>query len=421
MSVAARRARLGIGHALAWVAYGLAAGALTTDALGRDSAPLALALGAACAVAAAALGLDMLGIGLRAIGAGDGGARRSRGRDTPVLAPNAPRTLQIVAAIVATAALAVAGALALLDQPPHLAVCGALGFAAGAHTTAMRAQVAADPPLAPRVRPAPTLLAAAVGVALVAALALLPVLGATTATASRDGTTIVAVPAAAASLGMGIALIAAAVLQLIVIGLAAAPSRAQQAPSAAGAAEAQPAARATGAQPGRLALLAIAAAGLTALAALRPALSAIGTDDPQPAGPLALTLAIGALLGPPLAMLADRSAARAAAILATVGGVAALAAPIARSGALDWVAAAVLGVALAASVALIEHARRTGVRLANGAAALVLLAGATGAGIAALLLLQAVPLPDVVLGAALACLLASIGAWAPGPARQPVS
>ncbi|WP_206447555.1 hypothetical protein [Agrococcus sp. KRD186] len=445
-----RRARLGIGHALAWVAFGLAAAALVTDALGRDRAPLALALGAACALAAAALGIDMLGIGLRAIGAGDDSARRSRGRDASVLAPDAPRTLQIVAALVATAALAVAGALALLDQPPHLAVCGALGFAAGAHIAAMRARVAAHPALAPRVRPAPTLLAAAAGVALAA---LVPALGA----AAGLGP----VPASAT----GIALIAAAVLQLIVMALAAAATPAvdradgpvadrgthsggrgsedgpvadrgtrsegssnlervrgaQAAPHAPQAAPhgwpptrtAQPAR----VSPALLALLAIAAAGLAALAALRPALSAIGADHPQPAGPIALTLALGALLGPPLAMLAERSGGRTAAILATVGGAAALVAPIARPGVLDWVAAALLGVALAASVALAELARRADQRLATGATALLLLAGAAGAGLAALLL-QAVPLPDVVLGAALACLVAGVGVWAPHSASM---
>ncbi|WP_318279158.1 hypothetical protein, partial [Agrococcus baldri] len=57
MSPATRRARLGIGHALAWVAFGLAAAALMTDAVARAGAPLALALGTACAVAAAAVGI----------------------------------------------------------------------------------------------------------------------------------------------------------------------------------------------------------------------------------------------------------------------------------------------------------------------------------------------------------------------------
>ncbi|MCH1882044.1 hypothetical protein [Agrococcus sp. ARC_14] len=377
--MAARRARLGIGHALAWIAYGLVAAAVMTDAVARDSAALTLALGATCAVAAAAIGL---------------------------LAPVriAPRALLIAAAGVAAAAAAVAGALALLDQPPHPAIAAALGLAAGVHTAAIRDAVVADHLLGLWVRPAPTLLAAAAGVALVA--------------------TIVAVPGS--SLLPAIALVVAAGLQLVALGLVVASGRAPADPVGSSAsalpesADREAAPSAAMAPPPLLALLAIAAAGAVAIVALRPGLSAIGTDEPQPAGPLALTLALGALLGPPLAVLAGRSGGSAATVLATVGGGAALIAPIARPGVLDLVAAAVLGVALAASIALAELARRSGVRLARGATALIVLAGAAGAGVAALLL-AAVPLPDVVLCAALACLVAGVGVWAPGmAARQPV-
>ncbi|SFS08110.1 hypothetical protein SAMN04487783_1051 [Agrococcus baldri] len=383
--MATRRARLGSGHALAWVAHGLAAAALVTDALGRERAPLALAFGAACALAAAALAIAVLG----AVSARAG---------------TAPRALLLAAATVAAIAAAGAAALALLDQPPHLAVAAALGLAAGVQIAGVRAQVAADPVLAPRVRPAPTLLAAAAGVALVA------------------------VAAASSALGVSIALIAAALLQLVIAALATAsnpPSDRVDGPVPDQgtrhnrSSDLEGVRAAETAQPALLALLAIAAAGLTALAALRPALSAIGADHPQPAGPIALTLALGALLGPPLAMLAERAGGRSAAVLATVGGAAALAAPIARPGVLDWVAAVVLGVALAASVALAELARRAGHRVATGATALLLLAGAAGASLAALLL-HAVPLPDVVLGAALACLVAAVGVWAPSAAREPV-
>ncbi|RWR18254.1 hypothetical protein D8Y24_11605, partial [Agrococcus lahaulensis] len=146
-----------------------------------------------------------------------------------------------------------------------------------------------------------------------------------------------------------------------------------------------------------------------------------GAEAPQPAWPAALTLALGALLGPPLAVLAERLlGARALPAVATLGGIAALAAPIARPGALDLVAAAFLGVALAASVALVELARRAGVRTAPATGAVLLFAGAVGAALAALLL-AAVPLPDVVLGAALACVVAALGAWSPTLARHPVS
>ena len=99
-------------------------------------------------------------------------------------------------------------------------------------------------------------------------------------------------------------------------------------------------------------------------------------------------------------------------MLATIAGAAALAAPIARPGVLDSVAAAILGVALAASIALIELARRAQLRLPRLLPPLLVLAGAAGAVLAALLL-AAVPLPDVVLGAAIACLVAALGTWAP--------
>lgn len=121
---------------------------------------------------------------------------------------------------------------------------------------------------------------------------------------------------------------------------------------------------------------------------------------------------LGALLGPPLARLAEQLPTRAGATLATAGGAAALVAPIARPGTLDVVAATLLGVALAASVALVELARRRGARVRRPAPTLLALAGAAGAVLAALLL-AAVPLPDVVLGAALACLVAGVGAWVP--------
>lgn len=364
--MAARRARLGLTNALAWVAFGLAATALVTDALTRDGGPLTLALGTAGATAGAALGLL-----------------------TP--AAVAPRARLLVAGSLAVLACAAGGALALLEQPPHFAIIAALGVAAGVHTSASRTVAAADASLGPRLRPAPTLLAAAVGASLTAAAGLLP------------------------TNAMGIALIAAAGLQLVALGIVAATV--QPDPIA-------PAGARTAAPPiaprALLALLAVAAAGAGALAALRPGLSSIGVTDASPAGPIAVTLAVGALLGPPLAMLADRIGAAAAATLAVVGGGAALIAPIARPGVLDVIAAVVLGLALAAAVALAELARRAEQRLATGATALVVLSGAAGAGLAGLLL-TAVPLSDVVLGAAMACLVAGVGMWAPGVgAKQPV-
>src|SRR5690606_30824785 len=113
-----------------------------------------------------------------------------------------------------------------------------------------------------------------------------------------------------------------------------------------------------------LPLLGLAVAGAVALVALRPALSALGAAESQAAGPAALTLAIGGLVGPPLAgLVSGAGVRRGGALLASLGGAAALVAPIARPGALDLIAAAVLGVALAAAVALTELARRSGVAI----------------------------------------------------------
>ncbi len=58
-------------------------------------------------------------------------------------------------------------------------------------------------------------------------------------------------------------------------------------------------------------------------------------------------------------------------------------------------------------------------RPAPAVPAILALAGAAGAAVAALLL-AAVPVPDVVLGAAIACLVAALGAWAPSRSRQAV-
>ncbi|MBO1770512.1 hypothetical protein JQT67_09990, partial [Agrococcus sp. TF02-5] len=257
-----------------------------------------------------------------------------------------------------------------------------------------------EPLLAPAVRPAPTLLAAVGGTALAAAAPLVP------------------------TLDVAAVLVVAAGAQLLALGAAVSarpePTAAEPAPEPAGAARA-PVSLPLAARVLALALLAAAGAGV--IAALRPALSAIGADDPEPAAPIALTLALGAILGPPLARLAERlPRRRAAAVVATLGGIAALAAPIARPGALDLAAATLLGIALAASVALVELARRAHVRLAPATPALLALAAAAGAALAALLL-GPVPVADVVLGAAIACLVASLGAWAPerGAAAEPLS
>ncbi len=368
----ARRARLGLVHAVAWVAVGIALTATATDALRADGGSLALAFGGASFAAGAGAGL---------------------------LAPRRARSasLALVAAGLAALATAAAGALALAGQPVGIAPVAALGLAAGLQLAAVAAAGEADPPLAPRIRPAPTLLAAAVGAALVAAAALLP------------------------ALPLGALLLAAAALQVLALALLVAGGPGSGSWTRAfGSASHDRVDDAAAAPTGRAGLplqglLALAAAGAVALAAVRPALSALGADDPQPAGPAALTLLLGALAGPPLARLAERllPPRRAAAALATLGGVAALAAPLARPGALDLVVAAVLGVALAACVGLAELARRAQLRLPRATPAVLALAGAAGAALAGLLL-AAVPLPDAVLAASLACVVAALGAWAPG-------
>lgn len=400
--MAVRRARLGLVNALAWVAFGLAATALATDALSRDGGSLMLALGTAGAIAGAALGLL-----------------------TPAIA--SIRTRLLLAGSLVLLACAAGSALARLQQPPHFAVVVALGVAVGVHTSAIRAATAADASFAPRVRPAPTLLAAAVGASLTAAAEVLPldatgitlllaaglqpaVLALSSRVVTGTGTAepVAAAPSAAATVdhvGTGDSKPSHARIR------AAAPHSVDLSPAHVPGAGAPH--RAPIAPPALLALLAVAAAGVGALVALRPGLSMIGATDASPAGPIPITIAIGALLGPPLAMLADRIGAAAAATLAVVAGCASLIAPIARPGVLDVIAAVVLGVALAAVVALAELARRAEQRLATGATALVVLSGAAGAGLAALLL-TAVPLPDVVLVAAMACLVAGVGMWAPG-------
>ncbi|MGC5076685.1 hypothetical protein [Agrococcus sp. DT81.2] len=376
----ARRARLGLAHALAWTAIGLAMTAIATDALRHDGGSLALAFGGALAAAGAAVGLLLP----RIAGA---------------------RPLALAAGVVAALAIAAAAALALFGEPVGVAPVAALGLAAGAHSAAMAAAAVRDPTLAPRVRAAPTLLAAAVGAAFVAAAAPSPAI------------TFWALLATAVALELlSLALLAVAGSGAWPQGLGSGiRDRVQGMPAVAA-----PAPRAL------LGLLVLAAAGAVAMAALRPALSALGADEPAPAGPAALTLAIGAVAGPPLARLAERllPRPRAAAALATLGGVAALAAPVARPGALDLAAAAVLGCALAAAVALAELARRSELGLSRATPAVLALAGAAGAALAGLLL-AAVPLPDAVLAAALACLVAGLGMWAPAllsaPDRQPAS
>ena len=383
--VEVRRARLGVAHLLAWIAYGAATVALVTAAV-RAGATLALALGLAAALVAAALGLLAAGLLVS-----------PRGRPPAQPMPGArERALAVLAAAIALLALAGAAAVVMLGRPLGPLPTALLGLAAGVQAGAMMGAGEADAGLAPRVRPAPTLFAAAVGAGMVAAAPLVP------------------------GVDLGILLLLAAFLQLCAIGvLAAAPAKGDRQQQAPGGTAASPASESRGG-PGRrlrvaaLGLVALAAAGAAAIASLRPALSAIGADEPNPAGPAALTLAIGALAGPPLARLAERLlAGRQVAAVATLGGVAGLAAPIARPGASDLVAAALLGIALAASVAVLELARRSLARPAPAAPAFVALAGAAGAALAGLLL-WAVPVPDVVLGAALACLIAGLGAWAPG-------
>lgn len=346
------RARMVVAHALAWIGWGIAAGVAAQQAV----PPASLALAGAITALVAALGLAL-----------------------PVRA--APARHAAIALLVTLSVEVAIGAGALLAADAER--LGALGVAAGAAGLQLRAARAAaddDPSLAPALRLAPTLAALAGGSALAAA---------------------------AAALGVGAILPLAAVvvlhlgaLGLLVAGRAAAPRRAGAAPVAA----------LGGAWP----LLLLAAGGAAAVVALRPALSALGGVEPQAAGPTALALAIGALLGPPLARVAERLPRGAGApALATLAGTAALAAPVARPGALDLVAAAVLGLGAAAAVALAEVARRRGASPAPRQLAVLALAAAGGAGVAALLL-TSVPVADVVLGAAIACLVAGLGAWAPG-------
>ncbi|GAA1424689.1 hypothetical protein GCM10009640_21430 [Agrococcus citreus] len=206
-------------------------------------------------------------------------------------------------------------------------------------------------------------------------------------------------------------LVAIAVLLLVSLLLAAGQATARTAPREPAPELVRPAAR-------LVPLLALAVAGAVALVALRPALSALGAAESQAAGPAALTLAIGGLVGPPLAgLVSGAGIRRGGALLASLGGAAALVAPIARPGALDLIAGAVLGVALAAAVALTELARRSGVAIPPKGVAALLFAGSLGALVAGLLL-AAVPLPDVVLGASIACLVAGLGAWAPAPRER---
>ncbi|ROR65245.1 hypothetical protein [Agrococcus jenensis] len=352
------RARLGLAHALACASWGAAAVLVASQPI----APASLALGGAVAAGTAAIGVLL--------------PLRARARSVVVGA--------LVLSLVAVVAVAVAS---LLAGELHTAVLVApLAAAAGMHARAMSAAGAADPSLAPRVRLAPSLLGLAGGAALVAAAAAL----------GQPALVVLAV----------VALLELAALALLV--RPAADVEPESAPAATGSAP-----------PARLLpLLAVAVAGAAAVVALRPALSALGADEPQPAGPAALTLAIGGLAGPPLARLVARlGLGRGGALLATLAGAAALVAPIARPGALDVLSAAVLGIGLAAAVALAELARRSGVTFAPRAVTLLLLAAALGAAIAALLL-TSVPLPDVVLGASIACLVAGLGAWAPAPRER---
>ncbi|WP_425842914.1 hypothetical protein [Agrococcus sp. TSP3-2-1] len=380
------RARSAVAHALAWIGFGAGFAALASVALAAGS-PGALALGSATALAGAALGLLAAPLLARAS-----------------TAAGASRPVALVAAALALAVLAATATLLLLDLAPWLVLAPLLGLAAGAQLAAAIGGADDEPLLAPAVRPAPTLLAAAAGTALAAAVPLVPTL---------DASAVLLMAAGAQLLALGLLVS----VRPDAPGRAAAAHEPPVATAAARRADGRPLAARV------LALVLLAAAGAGAIAALRPALSAIGADEPQPAAPVALTLALGAILGPPLARVAERLLGdRAAAVVATLGGVAALAAPIARPGALDLVAAALLGIALAASVALAELARRAHVRSAPATPVLLALAAAAGAALAALLL-GAVPVPDVVLGAAIACLVASLGGWVPErvPAAEPLS
>lgn len=349
--MAGSRARLAVAHALAWTGFGTAL-ELAAQAVVPASS---LALGAAVVVAVGALALVV-----------------------PVRA--APARQAAVAVVVALGwAVSLAVSALVSVEPERLALLSIVVAPMAMHVRATLAAIDEAPALAPAVRIAPTLLALAAGAALVAA-----------------------------SDALGLPLLVP--LALLAALLAAAAALLLTTPVDAHRAEPP-----RPAPLGRTwALLAIGAAGAVAVVALRPALSALGEVEPQPAGPSALALALGALLGPPLARLAERLPASVAVpTLATVAGAAALAAPVARPGLADLLAAAVLGLGVAALVALAEVARRAGLRLSPGQLALLALAGAAGAGVAALLL-TAVPLTDVVLGAAIACLVAGLGAWAPG-------
>lgn len=355
----ARRARLGLAHALVWMSWGAAA-ALVAE---QPIPPSSFAFGVAVAAVTAAIVMLIPARMRRRIGA------------TALIG-------SATAIAVCAFSSALVGTLQVALLVPWLAASAA-GYA-----RASAAAAVADPTLAPAVRPSPTLLALALGAAAVAGAAAL-------------GVPSLAVLVAIAALQLG------AVVLLVGATVASTPRR-----------EPDPE---PSSPPARLLpLLGLAVAGAAALIALRPALSSLGAAESQPAGPAALTLVIGALAGPPLARLVSRlGLARGGALLATLGGAAALVAPIARPGALDLIAAAVLGVALAAAVALTEIARRSGVAIPAKGVAVLLLAGAIGAMIAGLLL-SAVPLPDVVLGASIACLVAGLGAWAPAP-RERVS
>ncbi|MGY3127205.1 hypothetical protein ACVWW9_000704 [Agrococcus sp. UYP33] len=352
------RARLGLAHALACAGWAAAAALVASQPI----APASLALGAAVAAGTAAIAVLL--------------PLRAR-----------PRSIAVGALVLSIVAVVAGGLASLLAGDLRAAVLVApLAAAAGMHARAMSGAAAADPSLAPRVRLAPSLLALAGGAALVA------------------GASALGQPALVV-LGV-VVLLQLAALALLLRRVADVEPQTEPADVAA-------------APPARLLpLLAVAVAGAAAVVALRPALSALGAEEPQPAGPAALTLAIGGLAGPPLARLVARlGLGRGGALLATLAGAAALAAPIARPGALDLLSAVVLGIALAAAVALAELARRSGVTFPPRAVTLLLLAAALGAAVAALLL-TSVPLPDVVLGASIACLVAGLGAWAPAPRER---
>lgn len=351
-----RRGRLGVAHALASAGWGAAAALVLQQPL---PPPSSLAFVGAVVAALAAIVVLLP-------------ARRS------ARAASINGLSTSVMAVAASAAFSSAGPLLVYTLVPWLMGGAVL------HGRAMLAAGAADPALAPRVRPAPTLLALGAGVA------------------AGAGAAALALPELAV-------LLAIAALQLGALLLV---IRSREA-------AAEPRTTTVAALPARLLpLLGLAAAGATALVVLRPALSSIGVDESQPAIPVALTLLLGGLLGPPLASAIGRlGLRRGGAMLATLGGAAALVAPIARPGALDLVVGAVLGVALAAALGLAELARRAGVVIPAHGVAVLLGAGAAGSIVAAFLL-TTVPVPDVVLGASIACLVAGLGAWAPVPSQR---